>query len=174
MKSLQLTRGLSTFLDDADHERFSGLRWHADGSRGRFYARRTMRSDGTKQHVMLHRLIVDAPQGLVVDHINGDSLDNRRSNLRICTLAENNRNHRGLASNNTSGFRGVNCVPAHWRAFIKVNGVLKQIGRFDCPIKAAKAYDAAALEYHGEFASLNFPDTPSTEAHSFTGGPDAC
>lgn len=95
---------------------------------------------------------------MFVDHINRDRSDNRRSNLRLCSLAENNRNG-SIRSNNNSGFKGVSWDKARgkWQAGIGLNGTRKALGRFDSAEDAARAYDAAALANYGEFAALNFP-----------------
>lgn len=101
----------------------------------------------------LHRYLM--PDAKVVDHRNGNRLDNRRGNLRQCAQAENSRNTR-LGSNNTSGAKGVTPVPGgRWRARIWVDRKEIHVGTFDTREEAAHAYDKAALELHGEFASLN-------------------
>lgn len=107
------------------------------------------------RQVYLHRLILGAPVGQMVDHINGDGLDNRRFNLRLCSHAENARNCQ-LAKNNRSGFKGV-CKASRnrWTAQIRVNGQHVYLGHFDDPRVAAHAYNRAAVELHGEFARLN-------------------
>jgi hypothetical protein len=107
----------------------------------------------------LHRLIMNPPKGMMVDHINGDGLDNRRANLRVCTNAENGRNQR-LSKNNKSGYKGVSWFKRDkkWRSKIKHEGKSRCIGLFDCPEKAARAYDAVAKELFGEYANLNFPE----------------
>jgi hypothetical protein len=110
---------------------------------------------GTKQ-TALHRIIMQAPPGMLVDHINGDTFDNRRANLRICTSAENARNSRG--KNGISGFKGVYPANSRWSAVINVDGRQIYLGVFASKEKAARAYDRAAIEHHGEFARFNFPD----------------
>lgn len=108
----------------------------------------------------MHRLLTNAPKGSQVDHINGDKLDNRKINLRVCTHSQNQIN-RGKQKNNTSGFKGVypQKQSKKYRAKISVNGKEYHLGYFDCPIEAAKAYNAATLNYHEEFAKLNIiPD----------------
>ncbi len=96
------------------------------------------------------------PDGKQVDHINGNPLDNRRENLRICENAENNRN-KGLTKASTSGYKGVSLYKRSgtWRAYIVTNYKQKHLGTFDNPIDAAKAYNVAAIKFHGEFARLN-------------------
>jgi hypothetical protein len=108
--------------------------------------------------VYLHRLLMNAVQTQQVDHANGNSLDNRRENLRFCTSSQNSQNRRRTS---TSGFKGVSLKPRYkskpWEANIKVAGKLKYLGRFQTPEEAAKAYDSAARDMFGEFAHTNFP-----------------
>jgi len=94
-----------------------------------------------------------------VDHINGNPLDNRKSNLRICTHAENS-NNTGPRKNNTSGYKGVYWAKRNkrWLAQITHNGKQVYIGHYKDKEEAARAYDAKAKEFQGEFAYLNFPD----------------
>jgi hypothetical protein len=105
----------------------------------------------------LARVILDAKPGTIVDHSNGDRLDNRRANLRIVTPTQNCRNRR-KASGKSSRFKGVSYRKDRgtWLVSIKVDGRLIKLGTFDSEIVAAKAYDRAALEHFGEFAVLNF------------------
>ena len=105
--------------------------------------------------IMLHHLIAPAPEGMVRDHINGNTLDNRRENLRVCTRAQNNRNV-GLSRNNKSGYKGV-CFfkrDKTWQAYIDFNG-RKHLGYFKTARQAAEVYNRAAKELHGDFARLN-------------------
>ncbi len=131
------------------------------GRVGNQYARWYSHSVNRK-HVRypLHRVIMERitgepiPAGMVVDHINGDTFDNRRENLRLCTRAENNRNAK-IRSNNTSGFKGVsyNKKMKRYGAAIRVNGRQRTIGFFDTPEDAHAAYVNAARDLHGEFAN---------------------
>lgn len=106
--------------------------------------------------VYMHRLIVEALAGQHVDHANGDRSDNRRENLRTCTRSQNLAN-RTKDRDNTSGYKGVFLKrPGRWFSQIGVNGRLIYLGTFDVPQDAAKAYDAAARSYHGDFARTNF------------------
>lgn len=113
-------------------------------------------------HKFMHRLILNAPEGSQVDHINGNKLDNRRSNLRLATASQNRAN-KGKIVNNTSGYKGVSLSGKKWAADIAMNKVKVRLGRFDTPEEAAKAYDQAARELHGEFARPNFPVGPSSK-----------
>jgi hypothetical protein len=112
---------------------------------------------GLKQtKVLMHRVITNAQTGMSVDHINGNKLDNRRANLRLCNSSENSRN-RSLASINTSGYKGVTWhkQTQKWQAQIEVNGRNIHLGLHQSVILAAIAYNNAALKYFGEFAKLN-------------------
>lgn len=154
--SIPITRGLETLIDDSDVEVVSGLKWHAHpshGSGGRALghyacARRAGRT------IYLHRLLLDAPKGKQVDHINGDKLDNRRANLRLATASENSANRSDYRP--SSGFRGVYRNKKGWSAMISWGGRLHHLGTWGEREKAALAYDQAALEQFGQFATLNF------------------
>lgn len=152
-KEIQLSRGKVAIVDDEVYESLARHKWHCD-SIG--YAARKVWKGFKCETVRMHRALVDAPDGMVVDHINGNKLDNRRSNLRVCTRAQNLMN-RGKQRNNTSGFKGVSYHKqcSKWMAFIKLNKRFINLGLFDTPEAAALAYNEAAKKYHGEFAKLN-------------------
>lgn len=132
--------------------------------RARHHSRPYVRLSGTRTP-HLHRWIVLGQynlKGVEVDHINGDSLDNRRENLRRCTKSENMAN-RSLQKNNTLGVRGVWVYQTRggnkYRAEIKVNGKKISLGNFDTIEEAATVRDAASIHYFGEFAQLNYPQS---------------
>lgn len=161
MPTITLIRGYKALVDDDDFERFGMLRWSVREAVTQriHYAYAVIHIRNPRRgFIYLHRAIVGCPEDLFVDHANGDTLDNRRSNLRICTRGENARNQR-LSSANTSGFKGVTRCGRKWHAQISAGPGKKRvhIGNFETPIEAALAYDAAARKYHGEFARLNFP-----------------
>lgn len=161
--SIPITRGLAALVSEQDVALVSPYRWIARGGPvgGKFYAFRNSRlSDNIgrpKRALAMHRIIIGAAPGDIVDHINGDSLDNRRGNLRITDVKGNTRN-RGLHRNNTSGFKGVTWSKGKWCAQIKVDRRNRGLGAFATPEEAARAYDAGAIRFFGEFASLNFPE----------------
>jgi len=104
----------------------------------------------------MHRLIMKNPDNLDVDHIDGDRLDNQKSNLRKATQSQNSMNQKNQ-SGRSSNFKGVcwHTRDHKHQAYIKINQKRKHIGYFDSEIEAAKAYNAAAIKYFGEFARLN-------------------
>jgi hypothetical protein len=145
-------------VDDEDAARVASFRWQARLQGNIWYAVRTV--DGgrhTKQ--AMHRLLLCAPRGSQVDHVNGNGLDNRRSNLRYCTNGQNQQN-RHHARNNTSGFRGVtwNKASQKWQAGIKYEGKSIHLGLHDNREDAARAYDIMARQIFGSFAHPNFPE----------------
>lgn len=159
MREIPLTRGYVALVDDEDYERVAAKKWGVTVKPQDTtpYAQNGVRVAGRMTSVAMHRFILDAPIELVVDHINGNGLDNRRANLRLCSRSENQWNRR-KSSQNTSGFKGVfHRGGTRWIARITAHGKTVHLGRFRDPTIAARAYDAAALRLHGEFARLNFP-----------------
>jgi hypothetical protein len=146
---IPLTHGKCAVIDEADRGLADGVVWRAMAGRKTHYV---WRSDGGST-VLLHRLILGADAGQSVDHINGDGLDCRRSNLRLCTTAENLRN-RGRFKNNTSGQTGVHWdkIRGHWCAMIAVDRLRINLGRFDTLASATSARLAAEVKYFGAFA----------------------
>ena len=166
MKEIELTQGFKAIVDDDDYEWLSEKKWYSSNKgNGLFYAAFGGESINKwrQSATLMHRHILQKHfgwtylDGFHVDHINGNTLDNRKSNIRRCTRSQNKYNV-GKKKVNTSGFKGVflNKKTNKWFVAIRVNGVTKRIGTFVCKIKAARAYDSAAILYHGEFASLNF------------------
>jgi hypothetical protein len=161
---ITLSQGYFAVIDAGDVEMVSPHRWWAwvnyriDGSILAVYALTGARPNDKQIKPPLHRFLMDAPNGLEVDHIDRNGLNNRRSNLRIATHAENQQNQ-GLRVNNTSGFKGVNWHKPmqKWRAYIQANGKLHHLGLYSTPEDAARAYDTAAITLHGDFARLNAP-----------------
>jgi len=157
--SIPLSQGKTTLIDAGDLPLLEGRKWHAVWNGWHWYAASTEPITGRR--VYLHRLLTKAGDGEEVDHINGDTLDNRRSvNLRTCARHENGRN-RSRQSNNTSGFIGVYCYPKRrlpFRASIWIKSQCKHVGWFATAEEAAQARDRAACQHYGEFAVLNFPE----------------
>jgi hypothetical protein len=149
-KRIQLSQGLDAIVDDEDYEVLRQWRWSVSEVKG--YTRYAVRQDpDTRRLVLMHRQIMEATKGKVVDHINGDGLDNRRGNLRLCTQAQNLAN-RGRQKNKTlSRYKGV--VPHYNRWAARCNG--KHVGMYACETAAALAYDRAAKNRYGDYARLN-------------------
>jgi hypothetical protein len=148
--AIPLSRGLFATVDDADAEWLSQFKWSAQKSeRGHHYAHRAYRENGRKIWVKMHRLIMGAEPGQIVDHRNADTLDNRRANLRFCTTSQNMMNARGKGA---IPFKGVWRSHNQYAATIKVNGIRHWLGAFRTPEEASEAYDAAAKRLFGEFA----------------------
>lgn len=148
-------------VDDEWYEILHQWTWYFTGA----YAARDIGGRNNKEIVYMHRYICMAPEGYEVDHINGNKLDNRIKNLRIVKPAQNHFN-RAKQSNNKTGFKGVcwDKSRSKYIASIQANGKQKNLGRFDSPIDAAKAYNKAAVELHGEYVRLN--DLSHLKSHS--------
>ena len=156
MKTIPLTKGKSAIVDDSDFERVNAFKWYAHESRGKWYARRG--GGGKYGSVKMHRFILDVPNNLDVDHINGNGLDNRRCNIRTCNKNQNQQNRQKQAYSCTSAYKGVTWSKSdkRWRVEIRLYGKRINIGSFTSEVEAAQAYDRRAKELFGEFARPNF------------------
>jgi len=158
MKYIELTQGYKTMVDDEDFEWLNQWKWHLKNTGKNLYAARGIWDNdrGNNRFIRMHRLIMGASGSIQVDHINRNTLDNRRCNLRLCDNAQNHWNS-GVKRNNTSGFKGVDWLKKNkkWRARLHFHGKEVHIGCFKNKLDAALAYNEAALKYFGEFARLN-------------------
>lgn len=154
-KIIELNTGDTVLVDAEDFERVSAYHWYKDDAG---YARTNMWENGRKSAApRMHRFILGVTNRKAhIDHINGDKLDNRKENLRVCS-ASNNAMNRGRQSNNKSGYKGViyDKERDKWRAEITVNKKRMYLGRYETVEEAAEAYRKAAELYHGEFAKVD-------------------
>jgi hypothetical protein len=168
MNNIYLTHGLVALVDDEDYERVNRNKWYASISyENKYYAKRKAWipsnekitkqgkyiKKGSYKNIAMHRFILNAPDGLEVDHINGKTLDNRKENLRICTHAQNTLNIRTRISNK-SGYKGVSwdAQTNKWRASITHKGRFYDLGRFADIDKAVEVRLNRAKELFGDFA----------------------
>lgn len=153
MKIIILKHGEKAVVDDEWYEMLSQKKWYFTKRRDTPY----VVSSGPT--ILMHRLIMNAPKHLDVDHINGNTLDNRKCNLRLCTRQENSRNRGKSKGTFTSKYKGVSLSRRSkgtiWSAQICHQRKCKYLGCFTSEHDAARAYNDAAKQYHGEFASLN-------------------
>ena len=165
MKTIPLTQGYFTKVDNEDYEKFASIRWHAAfGADSKPRACRKTDLNGKKVTQHLSRVITEAKKGTNVDHINHDTLDNRKSNLRFCNPSENQANMI-KPKNNTSGYKGVcwNKMAHKWQVNICKDCKRYYFGLHKSKKKAARVYDDAAIKMFGEFAKLNFPKRKSPD-----------
>ncbi len=163
MKEIILTQSQVAIIDDEDFERVSAFKWCAQKIIRKFdviyYAKRAFIQNGKHTTLLLHRFILNAPKGVEVDHKNADTLNNRRCNLRLATVAQNRRNRR-KRKGCLCHFKGVNYIEKQRKflAAICKEKIVYRLGAFNTAEEAAKAYDEKAKELFGEFACLNFPE----------------
>lgn len=146
IKNIEIARAL---IDLEDIDKVKDIKWHLNKNG---YVQTNINNKNTEHINLLHRLLMDCPDDKVVDHINHNTLDNRKSNLRICTKYENNKNTR-LSKNNTSGTTGVywNKLKNKWQAGIKVNYKQIHLGYFETKEEAIEARKQAEIDYFGEY-----------------------
>ncbi len=156
MKQIPLTKGQFALIENEDYEELTKHKWYAaENHYGGFRAVR----EAANRTIYMHREILDIGYGdkLQVDHINHNTLDNRRVNLRLCNNRDNSRNRKSQ-KNSSSKYKGVTwCKRTRkWATQIKLREGNRFLGYFNSEIKAALAYDAKAKELFGEFSNLNF------------------
>jgi hypothetical protein len=164
MKLIPLTQGFSTMVDDEYYEELNKHKWYAHRHNNAFYAQRNQKRGeyshrrSRKTIFMHHAIMGDKKIGIDIDHINHNTLDNRKENLRLCTHAENRRNSMSVIG--TSRYKGVcwHKKKRVWLAQISYNNRTEFLGHYSIEIDAARAYDNKAKELFGEFANINFKE----------------
>lgn len=159
---IDLGKGYYTIIDDEDYEKISKYKWYSLKNRNRIIATARVTINKKRKRIQLHRIILNMTDPkIIVDHINRNTLDNRKCNLRICTNQQNCMNV-GKNKNSTSGYKGVSlkrCINEdRWQSNIGYNFKHIYLGLYQTKEEAAKAYDRKALELFGDFAYLNFPE----------------
>lgn len=159
MKMIFLTRNKVALVDDEDWLRCKDFNWHARPDKRNCYAARNIKMADKKTTIALHQEIMNPPKGFQVDHIDGNGLNNRRSNLRLIPIGGHfgNLANSKLRKDSKSGFKGVtpHRQSGKWRAGLRINGVYKSFGLFRNAEDAARAYDKAAIQHFGDFACTN-------------------
>lgn len=152
--------GLFALVDDEDYALVSQYKWYVTAGG---YAAHSYSEDGKSKALLIHRLILGlGPEDPDVDHVNHAKMDNRRCNLRLATASQNGGNARKTRRDTASHYKGVYWKRARqrWLAQISIRGKNISLRLFDAEAEAAHAYDSAAAHFFGEFACLNFPDSP--------------
>jgi hypothetical protein len=155
MKEIELTQGQVAIVDDEDFEYLSQWKWYANFHKrcGKFYARANI---GNGKKLQMHRVVIKCPQSFEVDHINHNTLDNQKDNLRIATKSENQMNAI-INSVNKIGMKGVTLRRGEYHVTITKNKKRIYLGKFENANQAGHVYDIYARELFGEYALLNFP-----------------
>ena len=151
MKEIKLTQGKVALVDDEDFDWLNQWKWYAQKSRYTYYAARYNK----KKYILMHRLIMNTPSNMEVDHQDHNGLNCQKSNMRICTHSQNLKNH---SKKNQSKYSGVyyNTLRLCYQSSIYVNGKQIYLGYSETEKGAAILYDIAARKYFGEFANPNF------------------
>ncbi len=157
MKEIPLTQGYTAIVDDEDYNELAQYKWQVMKHRSGPLARRSEWDNGKMKMTLMARQIMNAPAGMVVDHVDHDRLNNQRANLRVCTPAQNRHNSRKPKGSYSSRWKGV-CWSKRkkkWEASIRVGPKLFWLGYFAEEDDAGRAYNRAARERFGEYACLN-------------------
>ena len=147
MRQIQLTKNKVTLVDDKDFEYVNHFKWYCSF---KGYAVRSKKINGKKITIHLHRELLNCPQGFEVDHINGDRLDNRRENLRVCLSSQNHIN-RCTNKKSSSGYRGINKSGNYWISQIQINKINHYFGTFKTIKEALIAYQNGIRLINNQF-----------------------
>jgi hypothetical protein len=154
-KKIPLANGGHAIVDHDDYAKLKDRKWHGHLVRGVRYASRKEKNNGRAHRIYMHRLVVcTGTDSRVVDHVNGNGLDNRKLNLRLCDIRQNAANM-GLSKRNTTGFKGVSEENGRFRARVSSHGREYYLGHFGTAKEAARAYNKKAVELFGEYARTN-------------------
>ena len=160
-RRIKLTRGYYALVDECDFERLNRHKWQVNVRNGRpRQAGRTERRNQKSRYLTMHRVIMNPPRHMIVDHINRNPLDNRRANLRLSTPQQNSWNRSCPRNSKGSKYTGVSLDRdgQKWRVRIVIDGESRFLGYYDDEKAAAMAFDKAAWKHRGQFAFLNFPN----------------
>jgi hypothetical protein len=164
MKEIKLTRGKIALVDDEDYYNLMYWSWCATPNRGKYYAKRATIKNGKYKMIPMSNTIMNPPEGMIVDHIDHNGLNNQKSNLRTCTYSQNCVH--AIHKKTKTGYRGVyedkryflrNSI-RKYRIELTVNMKRKSFGTFTDPKEAARVYNELTKKYNGEFALLNIID----------------
>ena len=163
MKEIKLTQGKITLVDDEDYEYLNQFKWYVFKKGHTYYVARQKSINGVTKTILMHRLIINTPNNMMTDHIDHNGLNNQKYNLRICTNGQNLMNRNPYGASKYLGVYFLKLVKKtreyiYIHAGITVNKKTIHLGRFKTEEAAARAYDKAAKQYHGDFANLNFKD----------------
>ena len=157
MKEIPLTQDQTALVDDSDYFDLIIFNWCLSRRDNKLYAGRGIKIKGHSKTILMHRQILNAPDDMQIDHINGNGLDNRRNNLRLVTSSQNHFNQHKQQRSTSSRYKGVYWHKRDkvWVVGIQAFGIYYYIGSFTNEQEAALAYNEAANNYHGEYAKLN-------------------
>jgi len=169
-RKIPLTQGEFAIVDPEDYDRLANYKWFLAKSPTSSYAARWQctRPCGLRKKIWMHREVIDIPEHMLCDHVNGNGLDNREANLRPATVSQNLCNRPKTKAKTRSKYKGLEWdkIQRKWKVRIQCNGRKIYLGSFSNEIDAAKAYDKKAKALFGQFASLNFPDAGSGLPHT--------
>jgi len=153
MKKIELTQGQFAMVDDDDFEELNKYKWCASWDRDCFYVTRKVRINGKQKTLLMHRVIMNAQDGDIIDHIDRVPLNNQKSNLRLCSLSQNQHN-RKINSNNSTGYKGISPSRKGYKAQIQLNGKKIYLGIRPTAEEAYELYKEGSKKYHGEFGRV--------------------